>query len=227
MKTLFRKSEVRRPVFERDITVPELMILAMLIGLQNVDAQYDANTAMRWTLAYWRADREDFERHDRACIFFHGRFGLDTMSMDDVYLEWEATFSCMDDGIVSASVVNNFVKWAFDHYIEWVPEPPARHITPVHAVMISAKAALMMDRAAGTLPLDVSNVMTKLAENFVWSGPVWYALADATRMECEQSADGRSFRIRVLTESELLLIVDVIDTVVYAVPAPGVGHAAE
>ncbi len=214
MKTLFRKSEVAQPVFDRPVTIPELMILAALIGLQNVDNQQDADNAMRWVLAYWRADREIFERHDRACVFFHGRFGLEDMTLDDICGEWTEAFD-----IVTSQDVNDFVQWAFDHYIEWVPEAPRRHLGPMDAVKVSATAALLLNELFYTYPLAVGSIVSKLSDNFAWNGPVWYAMQDATRVEGELAQDKKSYRIRWYAGDDLRLIVDLIDGVVWAVPS--------
>ena len=221
MKTLFRKSEVAQPVFDRPVTIPELMILAALIGLQNVDNQQDADNAMRWVLAYWRADQDNFERHDRACVFFHGRFGLEDMTLDDIRSEWEDLFNAQE-GTVTVQDVNDFVQWAFDQYIDWLPEAPRRHLGPMDAVKVSAKAALLLNELCYTYPLDVGSIVSKLSDNFAWNGPVWYAMQDATRVEGELAQDKKSYRIRWYAGDDLRLIVDLIDGVVWAVPSPGV-----
>lgn len=221
MKARFRKSEVKQPVFHHPITVPELMTLAALIGLQNMDLLPDANNAMRWVLAYWRADRETFERHDRACVFFHGRFGLDTMSMDDVCGEWAELFDAQG-GTVTSTDVNDFVQWAFNNYIEWEPEAPKRYLGPLDAVKVSARAALLLNELCYTYPLDVGFVMSKLADNFAWNSPVWYAMEDATRVEGDLAMDKKSYRIRWYAGEDLRLIVDIIDGAVWAVPTPEV-----
>lgn len=132
-----QRSKATYPVFVDEITRDEFLLLVTLVALQQrqqalgADTEEDPLVALQWLLAYWRANAEDTSKHDRAELFFYGRRGYCDLPPDELLAE---ILSQTTDGyysstpaMVSLGSVNDFLRWAFESYIDWEPEPVLPH----------------------------------------------------------------------------------------------------
>lgn len=94
-----------------------MVICAALQGRDNENLSLRDH--LRWLLAYWRADNDDPNRHDRAEVMFYGRAGFDQYDDEDLIEQIWLQLAEGYDPLVPAGVVNNFINWAFGAYINW------------------------------------------------------------------------------------------------------------
>lgn len=115
---------------DRYFTPQEFYLICTCLALQADPCESKPLIALQWMLAYWRADADDGTRHDRAEMFFYGRDGFGGEDWDTTLGE---LVNQMTDGfdsddeleepMISAENVNTLIKWAFDRFINWAPEP--------------------------------------------------------------------------------------------------------
>lgn len=130
--TKIRRSEATFLQFpaERTFTPLEFWHICNCLALQASAGKPDGSlTSLQWMLAYLGADTYDLSRHDRAEMFFYGRDGFGgekwnptlgelINQMTDGYPE-----NALEDPVISAENVNTLIRWAFDKFINWAPEP--------------------------------------------------------------------------------------------------------
>lgn len=133
--TKIRRSQATFLQFDPDryFTPLEFYQICICLALQADPCNSPPLIALKWMLAYWRADADDGGRHDRAEMFFYGREGFNDCDwnttlgelinqMTDGYPEDD-----LEEPMISAENVNTVISWAFDKFIDWEPEPVLPH----------------------------------------------------------------------------------------------------
>jgi len=116
------RRDVVAPVFEGQVSIDTFYFVALLLALQNESSDMDSSVSSM--LAYWRADHNDFDRHEIAYMLAEGRKGYDNNSIpENLHLLLEfACDSYGDNGVydaISADDMNKFIRWGINEYVEW------------------------------------------------------------------------------------------------------------
>lgn len=115
---------------DRYFTPQEFYQICLCLALQADPCGSKPLIALKWMLAYWIADCQDLSRRDRAEIFFYGQDGFNdgdwNTTLAELINQITDRFDSddeLEEPMISAENVNTLIKWAFDKFINWAPEP--------------------------------------------------------------------------------------------------------
>lgn len=196
-----QRSKATYPVFVDEITQDEFLLLVTLVALQQrqqalgADTEEDPLVALQWLLAYWRANAEDTSKHDRAELFFYGRVGYCDLPPDELLAEilsqtTEGYYSSTP-AMVSLGDVNDFLRWAFESYIDWDPEPVIPSLSRKEYVQTVMDFSVALSQFTDHFEdFQVRRIMQYLMDSFQYETSVWYILSQSPSIDVEYEGFG-------------------------------------
>lgn len=212
-----QRSKATYPVFDDLISQDEFLLLVTLVALQQrqqalgTETEEDPIVALQWLLAYWRADSDDNSRHDRAEMFFNGRRGFSELSLEEVQGEiigqlTEGYYSSTP-AMVSLGDVNDFLRWAFESYIDWDPEPVIPSLSRKEYVQTVMDFSVALSQFTDHFEdFQVRRIMQYLMDSFQYETSVWYILSQSPSIEVEYGEGNTAFLNFSLGETPVMTL---------------------
>lgn len=196
-----QRSKATYPVFVDEITQDEFLLLVTLVALQQrqqalgADTEEDPTVALQWLLAYWRANAADTSKHDRAELFFYGRVGYSDLSLEETQSEiigllTEGYYSSTP-AMVPLADVNDFLRWAFESYIDWAPEPVMPTLSRKEYIQTVMDFSVALSQFTDHFEdFQVRRIMQYLMGSFHYESSVWYILSQSPSIDVEYEGFG-------------------------------------
>mgnify|MGYP000883512872 CR=1 FL=1 len=200
-----RRSKATFPVFDDLITQNEFLLLVTLVALQasdpktrNPDPEIAILEDLQWLLAYWRTDANDDGRDDRAEMFFYGRKGFSEMTMEEIQGEiigqlTDGWYEVEDDGTAAVSLgnVNDFLRWAWEKFIPWEPEPVVPTLSRKEYIQTVMDFSVTLSQFIDHFEdFQVRRIMQYLMDSFTHESVVWYTLSQSPAIDIEYEGFG-------------------------------------
>lgn len=196
-----QRSKATYPVFVDEIPRDEFLLLVTLVALQQrqqalgADTEEDPLVALQWLLAYWRANAEDTSKQDRVEMFFYGRRGYCDLPPDELLAEILSQttegYCSSTPTMVSLGGVNDFLRWAFESYIDWDPEPVMPTLSRKEYVQTVMDFSVALSQFTDHFEdFQVRRIMQYLMDSFQYETPVWYILSQSPSIDVEYEGFG-------------------------------------